>query len=266
LTRVRRPRTIGLLRASCLILLFLGCGGAVSAPNAAPTYGEPEEIVGKDSLSKANEALPQVVAEPAPADFEGRLQRAVAVINDTVPKWSEGAASVVVFNKTGTDTPLMVLLESRRAPQAGKAHYLTYALAEGSAGSSWFVVGVDDFREGPFVCNSRDSKADVLLAIADGRDFKGDDPTTLWSDNKGGSCDGVMKRLPNGDMAIVAQGRLVSNDGNSIFTLRASYTLIRNAPKTPITRRAAGPAAPAKGTIVNTNSQRSGPPRLTLPR
>lgn len=277
------------MRRVAIVVLFLGsalgvgvaCGGAEVV--ASPVPVAPEELIGKDSLkhvwsrpppaassSPAPSATPSVTASAAPppkepSDLEVML-KAMAIIKGAVPKWDQGAAAAIQFRNLQTKKTTTLILETARAPEEGKAYWHVYTLSkEDGGGNSWFVVDAREFKPGEYDCTT----GAFMLAVAGTKDFKGDDPKALWSDNKGASCSIRVFKSQDApeDRELSFRGKLVSNDGDTSFEILDGYMYLRRPPTAAVVQKAGPPpAASAIRTAAPKPIPTDNTPRLKLPR
>jgi hypothetical protein len=271
---VMRPRAIVL--PAFLLSVLAGCASAPGRTGPAPGS---EDLVGKDSLktnplpplvAKAGDDTPDPTpkgkpATPPPAaatdDPGAKYAGFVSTINTNMPGWKTGAAAaLMLFNSERNEQKPFLFDNSEQAAVPKGDHYSLYMDSD----AGWFVVLIPEFKPGHYECNKDPI---ISLATSFDKDFTGDDPKTMWSMNKGGSCKvDISPGKVAGDYIARISGIVVSNDEDSLLRIQSAYVYFRNMPSGPPPKTAApAPTSNKVGPSVKTTPVTGGP-KVRLPR
>jgi hypothetical protein len=192
-------------------------------PTAAPT-DTPPGTEPQDSMFQKTEAPPPTPgsANPPPED-PNLFSQFVDIIKSTMPVANQGAAIAVRFvnTQTGYRYSSGFVSDDGFVPFTGFPGE-SIAIATSDAGETFTIV-MSKMRPGHFECN----KDTFALEFA-GVGVRGTDGEANWSDNPGGSCEiDIYPGDSPGDFQGKIAGKLVSNDGNTVFTLESGYFYAR---------------------------------------
>ena len=239
-----KARVVGLLGAS---VALLACGGGAAPAyypnNPTPGPTDPNAVAGtqpQDTMFKNGEQPPPAPGTTPPPEDPATFDNFVKSIKDTMPTVAKGSAVAVQFvnTQTGYRYSSGFLSEDGFVPFQGFPGE-SIMIANSDAGETFTVV-MSKMRPGHFEC----SKDTFALEFATAG-ITGTDGQANWSDNTGGDCEiDIYPATIPGDFQGKISGKLVSNDGQTVFTLDKGFFYARRpfvagqsaAPSGPVTR------------------------------
>jgi len=199
-----------------------------AAPPAAPLSDTPVPAgtEPQDTMFQKTEppaADPNAGATQPPPEDPQLFQTFVDIIKQTMPVADKGSATAVRFvnTQTGYRYSSGFVSDDGFVPFTGFPGE-SIAISTSDAGETFTIV-MSKMRQGHFEC-SKDNFAIEFATVG----IRGTDPDANWSDNPGGDCEIDIYPGDNpGDYQGKISGRLVSNDGNTVFTLESGYFYAR---------------------------------------
>ncbi len=232
---------VGFVGAS---VALTACGSSTPAyypqpqtdPNATPQPAGAESAQPQDTMfQKTEQPPPQAGATPPPED-PNTFQNYVDVIKQTMPTAVKGTALAVRFvnTQTGFRYSTGFVSDEGFVPFQGFPGE-AIMIANSDAGETFTIV-MSKMRPGHYEC----SKDSFALEFATSG-ITGTDPQANWSDNAGGECEvDIYPGNTAGDIQGKIAGKLVSNDGQTVFTLESGFFYARR----PFMAGQGGGAAP----------------------
>jgi hypothetical protein len=165
----------------------------------------------------------------------------VQLIKKESPNWRAGGAVAIRYINKSKNLRLSQAFVAKGEERAPNGRYVLFAQAPNS-GEAWFVLTSRvPLTQGHFECNDRD----IALATAFTLNFKGGDPETAWTNNKGGSCElDIYKGNKPGDLAGKLSAVLVANKGEIFFAVEAGYFYLKAASRLGGAPPSSPPTAP----------------------
>jgi hypothetical protein len=200
-----------------------------SEPTAAPSSqplsdtAVPEAQQPQDTMFQKTEPAPTATADQPPPEDPNLFSTFVDIIKQTMPTANQGSAVAVRFvnTQTGYRYSSGFVSDDGFVPFQGFPGE-SISISTSDAGETFTIV-MSKMRPGHYECG----KDNFALEFAT-TGVRGTDPAANWSDNPGGACEVDIYDGDNpGDYQGKIAGKLVSNDGNTVFTLESGYFYAR---------------------------------------
>ncbi len=178
----------------------------------------------RDTAVHESQPPPAPAHRSPPVEDPKLFSSFVDIIKRTVPTGDQGAAVAVRFvnTQTGYRYSSGFVSEKGFVPFQGFPGK-SIAIATSDAGETFTIV-MSTMRPGHFECGTQ---PDFALEFATAG-VRGNDPQASWSDNPNGDCEIDIYAGDNpGDYQGKISGKLISNDGKTVFTLEAGYFYAR---------------------------------------
>ena len=159
----------------------------------------------------------------APPEDPNTFNSLVDIIKKTMPTANGGSAVAVRFlnTQTGYRYSSGFVSDTGFEPFQGFPGE-SIAIATSDAGETFTIV-MSKMRPGHFDCG-KDNFALEFAAAG----ITGTDPKANWTDNPGGECEvDIYQGDTPGDFQGKVSGKLVSNSGDTVFTLESGYFYAR---------------------------------------